>query len=250
MTDGASETVRRMWEAMGGQTIHVACLVFVKVLRPWQLAREIGLGDRIGATVEAVSSSIAGGLDLATAPLARTVLALPRRPATTVEQLSPERLLEHLPDIAGSRRLLPDYDLGYLSWLFGELDRLQQWGSLWPHGVRRGPLFAQLVRRNGRVEGWFVCNLRRGGVCRVVQIAAREGSGAAVLDTLIHEAERRGAAGIYGRIEPHLVGYLSERRCLVRFGGGRMVVHAAKGEIVDGILSGEALLTRLEGEWW
>lgn len=249
MTDGASETVRRMWEALRGQTVHAACFVFVIVLRPWQFLREIGLGGRFGRRGEVLSVSMMRALDVATGPIAGNVLALPERPSTRVEELTPSAVLEHLPGLEG-RRLLPDYDASYLSWLFAEVDRLQQWGSLWPRGIRRGGLFAQLVTSNDRIEGWYVCNLRPGGICRVVQIAARKRSAGAVIDTLVHEALRSGAAAVYGRMEPDLVGPLSERRCLVRYGGGRMVVHSNAREIVDAIVSGEALLTRLDGEWW
>jgi hypothetical protein len=55
---------------------------------------------------------------------------------------------------------------------------------------------------------------------------------------------------VYGRVEPRLVGPLSERRTLLRFGDGRMLVQARRDELVDAILRGDALLTRLDGEWW
>jgi Acetyltransferase (GNAT) domain len=252
ITDGASETVRRMWLAFGGQTVHVCALVFIRVLRPWQLAREALLGGRGGPMLDRLGSRLAGAVDTTTAPLVRRALPLARPPAATVEPLSPETLLAHLPEITASRRLVPDYDLSYLRWLFAELNRVQSWGSLWPHGVgvRRGVLFAELVRRDTQVLGWYVCHLRRGGVCRIVQVAAGDGSSAQLLDQLTYEAARRGAAGLFGRIEPHLVGPLSERPCLIRFGGGRLLVHSREQAIVDVILAGDALLTRLEGEWW
>jgi hypothetical protein len=249
MTDGASETVRRMWEALGGQTVHLCAFVFLQVFRPWQLARELLLRARPRPSLDPLATRIAAALDTATAPLVRRGLP-PPEPEGSVEPLSPESILTHLSEVTASRRLVPDYDRSYLEWLFRELERVQSWGSLWPHGIRRGPLFAQLVSRNGRLLGWYVCHLRRGGFCRVIQVAASDKASAAVLDQLAHEAATNGAAGLYGRIEPHLLGPLSERRCFIRFGGGRMVVHSPDQAIIEAILAGEALLTRLEGEWW
>jgi hypothetical protein len=249
ITDGATDTVRRMWEGLGGQTAHLGCLSFVKVLRPWQLAGGQVLRGRSFEPLEAGLRPVLSALDWASARVARKVL-VPPTPEGTAEQLTPTAMLEHLPDVTGSVRLRADYDRPYLEWLFDRVEDVTRWGPVQPRLVPRGPLWAELVRKDGRVQGWFVCQLRKGGFCRLLQLAATDHGADVVFDQLVYRARQRGAAGLYGRMEPHLVGPVSRNRCLLRFSPGRLLVHSREQEIMDAILSGDALLTRLDGEWW
>ncbi len=100
------------------------------------------------------------------------------------------------------------------------------------------------------IAGWYVCQLHPGGFCRVLQFAAPEKKAGIVLGRLRHGALERGAAGIYGRLEPRLVGPLSEQRTLLQLGPGRLLVTARDEAIVNAIVRGDALLTRMDGEWW
>ena len=52
-----------------------------------------------------------------------------------------------------------------------------------------------------------------------------------------------------GRIEPHLLEPLGRRRCLFRYNGGALV-HARDPAVSAALAAPEALLTRLDGEWW
>jgi hypothetical protein len=249
ITDGATDTVRRMWEGLGGQTVHLSSLSFIRVFRPWQLTSDLLFGRRSLESFEAVLRPAWSALDHVAARVARKTL-VPREPEGTVERLTPDAVLEYLPVVTASTRLHPDYDRPYLEWLFAELATASRSGPLWLAGVRRGPPWAELVRRNGQVLGWYVCHLRRGGFCRVLQLAAAERAVDGVVDQLVYRARLHGAAGLYGRLEPRLVAPISRHRCLIRFAQGRLLVHSANEEIVGAILSGNALLTRLDGEWW
>jgi hypothetical protein len=246
ITDGATEPVRRMWEGLGGRTVHACCFSYVYVFRPWRLV--LGrVAERFGVhRVEPVVAPLAAGLDRATAAVWPGL----RRaaPATDVEPLTPQLLLELLPVIDKTVRLRVEYDLPYLGWLFQELDREQP--TLWERGVRRGKLWAEAVHRGGRPVGWYVCQLRAGLPCRVLQIAATSTETDFVLTQLLHRASARGATGVYGRVEPRLVGPLSVGRSSLRFSEGRMLVSARDPELVNAVVRGDALLTRLDGEWW
>ena len=247
ITDGATEPVRRMWEGLGGRTVHACCFSYVRVFRPWRLA--LGrVAERLDVhRVESALAPMAAGLDWATAVVSRrSRRAAP--PATDVEPLTPHRLLELLPAIDGTVRLRVDYDLPYLDWLFQELNREQP--TLWQRGVRRGKLWAEAVHSGGRPVGWYVCQLRADLLCRVLQIAAAPAETDFVLTQLLHGASARGAAGVYGRVEPRLVGPLSVSRSFLRFSEGRMLVNAREPELVNTVIRGDALLTRLDGEWW
>ncbi len=129
-----------------------------------------------------------------------------------------------------------------------ELNREQP--TLWQRGVRRGKLWAEAVHSGGRPVGWYVCQLRADLLCRVLQIAAAPAETDFVLTQLLHGASARGAAGVYGRVEPRLVGPLSVSRSFLRFSEGRMLVNAREPELVNTVIRGDALLTRLDGEWW
>jgi hypothetical protein len=234
-----------MWESMGGRTVHVSCVTFLKVLRPFGLATHRWLSRRGAPTAERAIAPVARALDTA----ATRLIDRGRGNETESERLTPSDLLEQLPEVAEGLRLVPDYDVEYLTWLFEELGRVGN-ERVFPDRVARGPLVAELVTRDGQVVGWYVTQLRRGGLCRVLQLAAQPRSAGAVLDRLTRRAGELGAAGIYGRLEPRLVGPLSERRTLLHFSHGRLLVHGRDGEVIDSILRGQALLTRLDGEWW
>jgi hypothetical protein len=245
ITDGANEVVRRMWEGFGGQTVHVGCLTFARVLRPFALTTHRAASKRELPTLERVVSPVARVLD------ATATAVVARKGSTTLEsvRLTPELLLQHFDEVTAHLRLVPHYDRESLTWLLRELEQVGV-EQVFPNRVPRGPVFAELVKGDQGVVGWYVCQLRRGGFCRVLQLAAKPRRAGDVLDHLWARAFEEGAAGVYGRLEPHLVGPLSERRLLLRFSQGRFLVHGRDQEVVDAVLRGEALLTRLEGEWW
>jgi hypothetical protein len=244
ITDGANEIVRRMWEGFRGQTVHVGCVTFARVIRPFALA-----------THRLAARSRVHGAETMLRPVARTLDAATTRLVggdaggdAETQPLTAADLAERVHELDGLR-LVPNYDVEYLSWLFGELDRVGR-EHVFPNRVPRGRLVAETVVRGGRWIGWYVAHVRRGGLCRVLQLVARGDSAGTVADVLTARARAAGAIGVYGRLEPHLVGPLSERRTLLRFSHGRLLVHAHEQEIVDVILRGDAMLTRLDGEWW
>lgn len=254
ITDGSTDAVRQMWEALGGDTIRLGCLSFIQAFRPWRLAADYALNRPRLQALDPAARHVASGLDSATERIAPSWLR-PADPPGTVIPLTPELLLRHLPTITASLRLHADYDRPYLDWLFGELQQVAARGPLWTGGdgrrvVRRGDLWAELVSENDRVAGWYVCHLRPGGFCRVLQFAATRSGSETVFGQLAYRARELGGAGLYGRIEPMLFGPLSTRRGLIRVHEGRVLAHARNREIVHSILDGAGLVTRLDGEWW
>jgi hypothetical protein len=106
------------------------------------------------------------------------------------------------------------------------------------------------VKKDGIVQGWYVCHLRRGGFCRVLQLVATSRGAEPVFDGLVYRARERGASGIYGRLEPQLFSAVSNRRSFIRVHEGRMLAHSHDRQIANAIFTGDALLTRMDGEWW
>ena len=254
ISDGSTETVRRIWQGLGGDTVYLGCLSYIQVFRPWRLAADYLFG-RPGLTpLQTIVGPISSGLD-AVARLVTGHMLRPVQPDGEVEPLTPAAMLEHLPQLTASLRLVPAYDDEYLRWLFEELAQVARRGPLWTAGegrrhVARGALWAELVRQGDRVIGWYVCHLRRGGFCRVLQVAAGPRDSETVFGHLAYRARERGAAGLYGRLEPGVFGPVSNGRSLLRVHEGRMLAHSREQAILDSIYTGDSLLTRLDGEWW
>jgi hypothetical protein len=84
----------------------------------------------------------------------------------------------------------------------------------------------------------------------VVQVAARDGEFDRVLQRLLADAWRHGAAAVRGRFDPRYVQELSARHCWLRQEGGWTLVRSRHADIMAAIDGGRAFLSRLEGEWW
>jgi hypothetical protein len=234
ITDGATDEVRVMWEALGGHTLAAQSTGWTIVLEP----------ATFGSAIAERRYGTSGALRAVT-PVAHAIDSLagrrlqPPRPAGTTEQLTPELLAEQLTAFDRSFRLLPAYDLESAEWLFRETGAV----------TARGELHRVLVRaEDGRALGWFVAYLRPGGISQVLQAAAPRRAVGAVLDHLLWRAHEVGSAAVQGRVEPHLLAELRERRCVMRRTEWALV-HGDPAALAA-MAFGHSLVSRLEGEWW
>ncbi|MDQ3709196.1 MAG: hypothetical protein M3387_07830, partial [Actinomycetota bacterium] len=259
ITDGATDTVRAIWERLGGETAYLRGIEWVRVLRPWGTVRAAVARRRIPHGAGRPGSSITGQLDRMTLPAARLALEIAssgrgarrgrmgvrgsagsRPQPVATEPLSPRDLVDHVGALAEGLHLHVPYDETFADWLLNEVGRVEE----------RGRLVARTVRDRRGVAGWFVYFLQPGGLSPVLQIGASdEPSAGTVLDALIDDAREGGAAAVHGRVEPLLLGPLRSRRTLLRNTGGALV-HARDPAVHAAAVSRHALLTRLEGEWW
>jgi hypothetical protein len=237
ITDGASDEMRQIFELIGGQLMHPSSIAWARVFAPFSF-----MGSRLlhfHPRAKASSARLRAGLDDVTAKTIR-YFARPRSPETRTEPLTPKLLLEHLPLVTRTMRLVPDYDEPYLEWIFSELYHNRTWGM----PVRR------LVRdRRDRVLGWFVYFVLPGESCQVIHVADSGRHAGDVLDALFADAAEQGAAGVQGRVEPRLLAPLAHRGCLFRY-SARSLVHSKRADLLAALAAGQALLTRLEGDWW
>ena len=237
ITDGASDEMRQIFELIGGRMMHPSSMAWARVFRPFSF-----MGSRLlhfRPRAKAIGARVWPALDGLTERTVR-YFATPDGRTMSTEPLTPKLLLEHLPVVTRSLRLFPAYDEPFLRWLFAELYHNRTWGTPMRRLVRDG---------NGRVLGWYVYFLLQGEGCQAVHVAARDRHAGDVLDALFADAVSHGGAGVQGRVEPRLLGALAHRGSLFRY-SARSLVHSQDPELLAVLASPQALLTRLEGEWW
>jgi GNAT superfamily N-acetyltransferase len=238
LTDSASEITRKMWKGLGGQTLDLRGIHWVRVFRPWRVAAHLIAGKprpRLGTALR----GLVDVLDAATAVGAGRYLE-PDPVNYAATPLTPQAMLDLLPTFTRRLTLYPDYDEAFLSWLFTELVKVE----------RRGRLVAHLVHDpSGQPLGWYLYYLRPGWRSEVLQVVAAEPDVGRVLDHLLSHAYRHGSAVVRGRLEPGLVEAVVRRRCLLWHRGGALV-HSRDPALLCALQSDGSLATRLEGEWW
>lgn len=241
LADGANDASRRLWIGLGGTASLLYSLHWTRPLRParYLLSR---LEER---------AALSAPFKLAGRPLCALADALVARlrpnrfhqqdAELAEEALDPATMLAHLPDILRGNALQPEYDTHSLAWLLEQAARKTRHGTLRARAVRDGEL---------RLIGWYLYYVLKGGVSEVLQLAAREDSFDRVLQRLLADAWRNGAAALRGRLEPRFVQQLSERHCWLRREGTWTLAHSRDADIMAAIHQGGASLSRLEGEWW
>ena len=235
ITDTATSTVTRMWLALGGRPRHLGGIEWIRLFKPASTAANMLAHKR--RQENRVADLVAGAIDSAlTAPVHRFLG--PPQAEGWGEPLTPASMLESMPELTESFRLVPNYDKTYLDWLFNELARTRP----------DGRTVATLVRIGSRVAGWHIYRLREGDLSRVAEVVAKPKDTGLVLDHLFEHASAGGAGGLRGRVEPHLLAPVSERRCGLWHIGGRLV-HSHDPNLLEAITSGSAMLSMLEGEW-
>ena len=241
IADGANGLSRQIWAGLGGTAPPLYNLHWTRPLRPARYLLSL-LGERTGTR---------RALTLAARPLGVLVDAVScrlrpnrfhREEAGLAEDaLDPATMHAHLPEVMNGNALQPAYDTQSLAWLLEQTGRKKRHGTLRARAVFEG---------KDRVIGWYLYYVQAGGICEVVQIAARNGWFDCVLRRLLADAWRHGAAAVRGRLDPHHLQELSDRHCWLRQEGPFVLVHSRRPDVLAAIQQGSAFLSRLEGEWW
>lgn len=240
LTDGATESARRMWQAIGAKAPLAYNLHWLRLLRParFLLARA---SERLRMARLFSFAALPGAAltDSISTYLPRNRF-LKNPPQCTEQAVDVASLAGDLPQLLTDKALRPLYDENSLAWLLKQTQVRKGYGTL----------RARRVLDSGRAIGWYIYYLQRGGVCEVVQLAARSHAYELVLQHLLMDAWREGAAAVRGRVDPGCAQALSQQRCWLRWEGPATLVHSKHPDITAAILHDEAFLSRLEGEWW
>jgi Acetyltransferase (GNAT) domain len=247
LADGANRVVRRFWQTLGGETLSLYNLHWVRPLRPARTVLALYSRFQSARSKNGMPSKLVpyfGGpfcdlVDGLVAPL----VPHPGRPSEELkaEQLDAATLLSCLSEFTVDYLLRPEYGARDLQWLFDHAAEKK----------RHGPLQRVLLRHTRRgVVGWYLYYLNSTGLSEVLQIGARQDSIDDVLDHLFEHARQRGAAALHGRMEPRFMQALSDRYCVFHGGASNVLFHTRNPAVKAALLAGDGFLTRLEGEWW
>jgi len=238
-TDGSTESSRRLWEFAGGIAPPIYNLHWLRILRPaaFVLSR---MEKR---------PYLSGFARLGTA-LIRPVESLAARASFNPlrihgtegdETLQPEELAECIHKFSSRHTLRPEYDGPSMHWLLTLAAPQAPPSTLRIHCVRGS---------GGQIVGWYVYCLTPGDVSHVLQLGGARHSIGLVLDHLLNDAFVHGSVALSGRMEPEFASELWARRVLFLGYGAHFVCRSTDSEVLNALRSGDAFLSRLEGEWW
>jgi hypothetical protein len=232
-TDEANDLSRKIWVAMGGSVATLQGIHWVLPLRPVSLACNRYAPGWMMPFL-GVPSRMCDRLLLSIAH------RLIRDNGSTLknETLSTEGMIEYLNKATRQCQLRPHYDRTSLAAMIQRA--AQQKGSL------RKVL---LKDKANNVVGWYLYHWEPGGLAEVLQVVSLEDCQTQVIAHLSSDARDRGATAAVGRLEPGLAGPLANRFCFLFRRKCTMLVHSRFPEIIHSIHSGQAFISRLEGEW-
>jgi hypothetical protein len=241
LADAASDQAQRMWVGIGGTASLLYSLQWTRPLRPARYA--LSLLERRAALPRllALAARPVGALTDWLAARLRPNRFYRETVDLVEDALDPTTMLAHLPEVLRGSALQPVYDARSLAWLFDQLARKTHYGRLRSRALLDG---------ERRIVGWYLYYVQPGAVSEVLQIAARPGSYDRVLQRLLADAWRHGATAVRGRLDPKFALELSDRHCWLRCEHKWTLVHSRHADIIAAINQGDAVLSRLEGEWW
>ena len=237
---GVTDSGRRIWEGLGGQTARLYNTKWVRPVGHWcspprhkWWARALNTPARVGKPVRRVPDAVARRPE--------TRVVMPGMSATTEDELDETALLRCFVDFMNQYSLRTEHDHETVKWMLAVLRR-----RFGPQALKRF-----VVRNNdGDPVGACVYCLDAGKVARVLQIAPNRGFVEPVLHQLFDHARREGAVSLTGRVEPLLRRNLVGNHCVFKQCPSRIIFHSSDPEILDVIERGDAFLSGLENEIW
>lgn len=232
--DRSVDGVHTMWRLLGADTDATASIGWRRILAPagaalGTIARRLPGRRRRGDVWAAGFDAVAGRGFRPPPPI-----------SGAAEPLGSEPLIDLFPRLRRQFTLCPAYDDGFLEALFGAMAST----------VLGDRLLRRLVRaEDGRPLGAYVMSLAAGGTAHVLDLTAAYDDAGLVLDHAIHDAASAGAVEVSGRVEPALLPHLQPRKCRLERADW-VTVKSRDPLLVNAVLSGKALLSRMDGEWW
>jgi len=235
LADFASGPSRALWERLGGTTALHYSLEWFRPVAPARAALGWLAHVRRSSVLGLAAQSLGRLVDF---PLTRLAGSPFRRAATGAsgEAVPDGELLGCFEASEPGGGLRACYGPETLAWLLGMLRRKLR-------GLR-----AVRVRDGGATIGWYVYGLER-EIAQVVHLDWLSGRFRDVQQHLLVDAFQNGAAAVSDRLSPRALGELDDRLCVLRRAPW-VLVHSGSRAALDAIARGDAVLSRMDGEWW
>jgi hypothetical protein len=234
MTDTGNELALKMWKGLGGSASPAHSMQWIRLIRP----------GHFGLSLLRKSHWLAA-IGLLGWPVSLLTDEIIRRVGTTAQgytkELENDQLRQCLEYASKTRSLSPNYTRETLQWLLSKAAEKRQYGTL-----RRIATYGE----DHSMVGWFLYYPNRNGIAQVLQIGSVAGSFKLVLDLWFKDANENGSLAVMGRMEPNYMKELTEKYCFHVHRSNYLLVHSTDVELSLAVHSGDAFLTRLEGEWW
>jgi hypothetical protein len=238
-TDGANESARKMWQAVGAVAPPIYNLHWLRILRPGAFALSRLARRRFLSLAARVVAPFVRPLDSLLAQLASNPLAIPTNDSD--EPLTPDELVDSVRRFSGNYDLRPEYDDATVNWLLTLASRKDSPTVLRMRCVRDA---------SNQIIGWYVYFLKPGGLSQVLQLGGTRQHIDVVIDHLFCDAFSHGALALVGRMEPDFAFELGAKGVVFLRRGSFFLCHSRQPELLDSIARGGAFLSRLEGECW
>jgi hypothetical protein len=236
LADSATDSSRTLWTRLGGTTAVLYSIDWFRPIAPARAALGYLSYMTHSRALDLVARSAGRAVDAALVHLPKSPFR--RKPTRfTGEEISEAQLLACLAESSDAYTLCPAYTPSSLAYLLKMLEG------------RFGRLRKIAVRAGAAPIGWYVYGLNRQGIAQVVRLAAAPGRLPHVVQHLAADAFRHGGAALLGRLEPRLLGELGDPLCIMRQAPW-CLVHSRSAAVLEAIARGDAVLSRMEGEWW
>lgn len=233
--DSATDLARLLWQRCGGTTAELFSLYYRQMLQPHKVFRNHLCGNALHKAVTPLCFVADTVLNYAPGSPFRF-----KKTGIEIQELETEELLALMQKTSGSLNITPVYTNDTLQWRI----------KLLKDERRYGPFKAvKMVKQSsGDIAGWALFHLKKGGVCEIIQLETRPGMESLIFETLCNYLWQQGGAELVGRLDPRHFGKIGFKTTLFMPGFRWMLVYSANAEILNSIKTGEAYLSRLEGD--
>ncbi len=239
LTDGAGDIGRRVWMGAGGSQAPLYSLQWERILKPVRLGVEFLARPRLLSFSEPLLSPLASLSDsVATRFMPGSLQKI--ETGCSEEDLDLKTMIDLIPVFYQPGLLLPVYREETLQWILDQAGRLRLHGDL-----------KKVMVRNAEREviGWFLYYAAAGKRCPVLHVAAKRGEMHVILNHLFHHANRHGVTALFGWINPRNIQDIADHYCYFRLGAWTLI-HSRHRELINIFQSGEASISKLDGEWF